>query len=174
MQIQIPCPRKEQILCCKIKKTTQSQPKSSLKRISSKCQSFLLTTYVLRLVDVFFNIQSANIWIQTVPIFSSICSSFRRRKTKRSQPGSLISRSAIQIMSSDTAKSASFLGIHLDIDSDGRLRSKLYDKRDDFNFPIVNFTWIYIQQHSSNTCMWSIYLSVDPIFLSLWFLSGFP
>ena len=29
------------------------------------------------------------------------------------------------------------------IDSDGRLRTKLYDKRNDFNFPIVNFPFIY-------------------------------
>jgi hypothetical protein len=28
---------------------------------------------------------------------------------------------------------------HLEIDSEGRLRTKIYDKRDDFNFPIVNF-----------------------------------
>ena len=32
--------------------------------------------------------------------------------------------------------------IHLEIDSEGRLRPKLYDKRDDFNFPIVNFPFI--------------------------------
>ena len=29
------------------------------------------------------------------------------------------------------------------IDSEGRLRTKLYDKRDDFNSPIVNFPFIY-------------------------------
>jgi hypothetical protein len=39
----------------------------------------------------------------------------------------------------DTDKSASYLDLHLEIDSDGRLRTKLYDKSDDFNFPIVNF-----------------------------------
>jgi hypothetical protein len=33
----------------------------------------------------------------------------------------------------DTARSASYLDIHLDIDSEGRLRTKLYDKRDEFN-----------------------------------------
>ena len=33
---------------------------------------------------------------------------------------------------------------------------------------------IEIQQLSSSTCMWSICLSVDTIFQSLWFLSGFP
>jgi len=32
--------------------------------------------------------------------------------------------------------------LHLEIDSEGRLRKKLYDKGDDFNFPIVNFPFI--------------------------------
>jgi hypothetical protein len=39
----------------------------------------------------------------------------------------------------DTDRSASCLDLQLEIDSEGRLRTKLYDKRDDFNFPIVNF-----------------------------------
>jgi hypothetical protein len=29
--------------------------------------------------------------------------------------------------------------LHLENDNEGRLRTKLYDKRDDLNFPIVNF-----------------------------------
>jgi hypothetical protein len=43
----------------------------------------------------------------------------------------------------DTDMSASYLELHLEIDSEGRLRTKLYDKRDDFNFPIVNFPFIH-------------------------------
>jgi hypothetical protein len=39
----------------------------------------------------------------------------------------------------DADRSASYLDLHLEIDSEGRLRAKLYDKRDDFNFPIVKF-----------------------------------
>ena len=42
----------------------------------------------------------------------------------------------------DTDTSASYIGLHLEIDSEGRLRTKLYDKRDDFNFPIVNFPFL--------------------------------
>ena len=38
-----------------------------------------------------------------------------------------------------TNRSASYLDLHLKIDSEGRLRTKLYDKRDDFNFPFVNY-----------------------------------
>jgi len=63
-------------------------------------------------------------------------------------------------------KSASYLDIHLEIDNGGRLNTKLYDKRDNFTFPIVNFPFIssnipaspaygdYILQlvHYSRTC----------------------
>ena len=38
--------------------------------------------------------------------------------------------------------SASYLDLHLEIDSEGQLRTKLYDKRDDVNFSIVNFPFI--------------------------------
>ena len=41
-----------------------------------------------------------------------------------------------------TDRSASYLDLNLEIDSQGRLRTKLYDKRDDFNFPIVKFPFI--------------------------------
>ena len=40
----------------------------------------------------------------------------------------------------DAARSASYL--HLEIDSEGRIRTNLYDKRDDVNLPIVNFPFI--------------------------------
>ena len=42
----------------------------------------------------------------------------------------------------DTDRYVSYLDLHLEIDNEGRLRTKLYDKRDDFNFPIVNFPFI--------------------------------
>jgi hypothetical protein len=38
--------------------------------------------------------------------------------------------------------SASYLDLQLEIDSEGQLRMKLYDKRDDFNFPVVNFPFV--------------------------------
>ena len=41
-----------------------------------------------------------------------------------------------------TARSASYFDLHLEIDIEGRLRTKHYDKRDYFNFPIVNFPFI--------------------------------
>jgi hypothetical protein len=42
----------------------------------------------------------------------------------------------------DTYRSASYLDLHLEIDSEVRLRTTLYDKRDYFNFPIVDFAFI--------------------------------
>ena len=42
----------------------------------------------------------------------------------------------------NTYRSASYLDLHLEIDNTERLRTKLYDKRDYFNFPIVNFPFI--------------------------------
>jgi hypothetical protein len=36
----------------------------------------------------------------------------------------------------DTAWSASYLDLPLEIDSEGWLRTKLYDKRDDYNFEL--------------------------------------
>ena len=42
----------------------------------------------------------------------------------------------------DTDRSASYLDLHLEIDSEGRLRTKLYDQRDYFNFHIMNIPFI--------------------------------
>ena len=42
----------------------------------------------------------------------------------------------------DTDRSASYLDLHLDINSKWWLRMKIYDTRDDFNFSIVNFPFI--------------------------------
>jgi DNA-dependent RNA polymerase auxiliary subunit epsilon len=47
----------------------------------------------------------------------------------------------------DTDKSALYLDLHLEIDSEGRLRTNLYDKRDDFSqhfVGTVNFNNTYI------------------------------
>ena len=39
----------------------------------------------------------------------------------------------------DTASSASFLDLYLEFDDSGQISTKMYDKRDDFNFKIINF-----------------------------------
>ena len=42
----------------------------------------------------------------------------------------------------DSTESASYLDLFLEIDQEGKLVSVIYDKRDDFNFPIVNFPYL--------------------------------
>ena len=42
----------------------------------------------------------------------------------------------------DTALSDPYLDLHIEIDNENRLRKKHYDKRYNFNFPIVNFPFI--------------------------------
>jgi hypothetical protein len=42
----------------------------------------------------------------------------------------------------ESDKSASYLDILLNIDNNGRLTTSLYDKRDDFDFAIVNFPFL--------------------------------
>ena len=42
-----------------------------------------------------------------------------------------------------TALSTSYLDLHIEIDSEHRLRKKHYDKRYNFNFPIENFLFIF-------------------------------
>jgi hypothetical protein len=39
----------------------------------------------------------------------------------------------------DTASSASFLDLYLEFDDSGQISTKIYAKRDDFNFKIINF-----------------------------------
>jgi hypothetical protein len=57
----------------------------------------------------------------------------------------------------DTDRSASYINLHLEIDSRGRLRRKLYDKRDDFNVPIVNFP--FICSNFSTAPAYGVYIS---------------
>jgi hypothetical protein len=59
-----------------------------------------------------------------------------------------------------TDRSASYLDPHLEIDREGQLRTKLYDKGDDFYFHTVNFpficcnvsSWYNLSYHSEIHC----------------------
>jgi len=44
---------------------------------------------------------------------------------------------------SDSPNSASYLDLYLEHNINGTLTAKLYNKRDDFNFPIVNYPFLY-------------------------------
>jgi hypothetical protein len=72
-----------------------------------------------------------------------------------------------------TDRSVSYLDLHLEIDIEEGLRTKFPDNKKRFKFSHCELS-IYIYQHCSGACIWSKYLSVDPIFQSLWLLSGFP
>jgi hypothetical protein len=126
---------------------------------------------------VFFNRQSAYLWVLTANLFSPTCFLFvwgrlhtgasqEKRKEVRtilnftfryiddvlslnnSRFGDFVDRiypNELEIKdTTDTDRSASYLDLHLEIDSEGRLRTKLYNKIDDFNFHIVNFPFISI------------------------------
>ena len=45
-----------------------------------------------------------------------------------------------KLETTDITSSASFLDLYLEFDDSGQLGTKIYDKRDDFNFKIINFT----------------------------------
>ena len=61
-----------------------------------------------------------------------------------------------------------YLDLHLEIDNEPWLRSKVYDKRNAFNFPIVNFPFTY--SNIPTVHAYGVHLSVDPIFQNQDFL----
>jgi hypothetical protein len=49
---------------------------------------------------------------------------------------------SIPLDTTDKDRSASYHDLHLEMYSEGRLRTKYCDKRDDFNFPVMNVPFI--------------------------------
>ena len=68
----------------------------------------------------------------------------------------------------ETAASSSYLDCYLLIDN-GKLTTRLYDKRDDFNFPIVNFPFHFIPFCTS---IRRLRFTVNPLCQNLFKLSG--
>jgi len=60
----------------------------------------------------------------------------------------------------DAHNRASYLDLLLSADSDLRLKVKLYDKRDEFSFPIVNFPFM-----SSNIPESPAFLPCTPLYI---------
>jgi hypothetical protein len=70
----------------------------------------------------------------------------------------------------DGALSVSYLDLHIDIDSEGQLIMKLYEKRDDFNFPTANLTSM-----CSNILAAPVYgAHISLLSQSSWFTSRVP
>jgi hypothetical protein len=63
---------------------------------------------------------------------------------------------------SDTARCASYIDLHLKIDNEGLLRTKFYDKKDEFKFPNVNF--LFVCSNIPAALAYCVYLSFDMIF----------
>ena len=59
----------------------------------------------------------------------------------------------------DTTRSVSYFDLHPEIDSDDWLRTKLCDRRDDFNFPIVDFPFIYSNIPAAST-YYGVYITL--------------
>jgi len=61
---------------------------------------------------------------------------------------------------------ASYRDLHIEIDKGGRSKTKLYDKRDDFTFPIVNFP--YISSNIPASPAYGAYISHLPSTVIFW------
>jgi len=57
----------------------------------------------------------------------------------------------------DSHNSASYLDLYLEYDINGTLTTKLYDKRDDFNFPIVNYP--FLDSNTPSSPAYCVYMS---------------
>ena len=135
-----------------------------------------MTTYLLCLVDVFLNRQSAkSMGTNCAPLLSELflysyeadfIQGLLKKNEKKlarsfnftfryiadvlslnnSRFGDFVDRIyTIELEIKDTTytdRSASYLDLRLEFDSECRLRTKLYGKRDDFNFLVVNFPFI--------------------------------
>ena len=74
--------------------------------------------------------------------------------------------SELQLNKANTSDTeAPLLDLHLSI-SNGFVTSKIYDKRDDFDFDIVNFPFLR-WRCSTSSFLWSIYLSAHKICSSM-------
>jgi hypothetical protein len=104
------------------------------------------------------------IWVQTALLFSTTCSFIRMRQTsyRGSQEKWKEDRWCLSLLfftfcdfvdriyhiefdiqyTTDTNSAASYIDVHITIKSQGQLRTNLYDKRNDFNFPVVYFPFI--------------------------------
>jgi hypothetical protein len=152
----IPCARKGQMLFCGKKNHSDSTKKFSETDIINMLE-FLIDSIIVIFVGRVFQ--------QTVGIPMGTNCEEKRKEVRtilnftfryiddvlslnNSRFGDFVDRiypNELEIKdTTDTDRSASYLDLHLEIDSEGRLRTKLYNKKDDFNFHIVNFPFISI------------------------------
>ena len=69
----------------------------------------------------------------------------------------------LQLNKAKTSDSeAPFLDLHLSISNDF-VSSKIYDKRDEFDFEILNFPFFFGWRCSTSSLLWSVYFSAYKI-----------
>jgi len=62
-----------------------------------------------------------------------------------------------------------YLDLHLKMEIWGRLRMNFYNQRDALNFTIANY--LHIRSNIPTSSVYKVYISVDTIFKSFWFLN---
>jgi hypothetical protein len=62
----------------------------------------------------------------------------------------------------ELSTSASYLNVLLSINAGGKVTTQLYDKRDDFSFTTINFSYI-CSNILLSPALWGIHLSTDSI-----------
>ena len=105
----------------------------------------ILKRHLSCLVDVVFNRQSAFLYVPTVILFSPTCSFIRTRET--SYRGFTCKKKLVVIQIAPIPLSLKYKipqipQLHINIDSEDRIRMKLYNKRDNIDVSIVNFPFI--------------------------------
>ena len=107
--------------------------------------------YLLSLLDVLFNRQSEYLWKQTVFLINLFLYSYevdfihgilKKNEKKPARSFIFMFHYIDNGISLNNSKFRYVLYIDPHIESEGRLRKTLYDKKDDFNFHIVNIPFI--------------------------------
>ena len=91
----------------------------------------------------------------SVPLYRYIDDVLSLKNTKIAEYLEFIYPRELEIKeTAETAASSSYLDCYLYIDN-GKLTTRLYDKRDDFNFPIVNFPYIRFYRYFLRSGLWA-------------------
>ena len=137
-----------------VKKKHSSKAKSSLKLISSKCSSFFIGFWWTCISTDSRHSYNCAPFHTDLSLYSYeavfIQGLLKKNEKKLARAFNFtfcyIDRIyPIELEIKDTTytvRSASYFDLCIEIDSDGRLKLKIYDKRNDFHFLIVNFPFI--------------------------------
>jgi hypothetical protein len=104
------------------------------------------------------NVKFSKWWLQPISNIYACLSSFCVSNTSLSRKSLFWTQSPIITYELwKVNPSASYLNFYIEIDNRGRLKTKLYDQRDDFTFPIVNLP--FISSSIPATLVYGVYFS---------------